>query len=230
MDRAMREPEPVQTRTLAKRPDTDDVLVKEAAAKELGPAAQLANHAKALVVNSESSLTGANTLLGNLKVARERLTEQRTFFTKPLREHVKRIEVLFSPVLKQLEEADEGLRGKVVNFIDDRREQAARAAEELTAKANAAAEKGQAAKAATLALKSVETVEAASVRTMVTDTGSTSTRQVDDFEILDMGAVPKEYLTLDEKSVRAAMRSGVTTIPGLRIFKRTQLAVTAASA
>ena len=212
---------------LAKRAEPSDDLIKVEANKKLGPAATLANRAKAMVVNIESGLINANTLLGELKASRTALEEQRTFFTRPLREHVKRIEELFRPTIKRLEEADDELRGKVVTFIDAKRIEGERAAAELTAKANAAAAKGQESKATALAVKSVETIEAATTRVMTTDAGSTSTRQVDDFEIEYLGSVPKEYLTLDEKAVRAAMRSGVTTITGLRIFKRTTLAVSA---
>lgn len=175
-----------------------------------------------------ATLGKANNLLGELSLAKKRLEEQRGFFTKPLREHVKRIETLFRPTIQQVEEADESLRNKVTTYLDVQRAAAEEAAAIENEKAEKAAAKGQEAKAAQHALAAVETVQAATPRTMASDTGSVATKQVDAYEVEDLGAVPREYFVLDEKAVMTAIRSGLRSIPGIRIYKKTQLAVTAA--
>ena len=47
-------------------------------------------------------------------------------------------------------------------------------------------------------------------------------RQVWSFALEDLSQVPREYLVLDEKKVRQAIRSGERHIPGLRIYQQQQ--------
>jgi hypothetical protein len=47
-------------------------------------------------------------------------------------------------------------------------------------------------------------------------------RNVWTFEIQNLANVPREYLMLDEKKVRQAIRSGERSIPGLMIFQQQQ--------
>lgn len=205
----------------------DLVIEKQHAQKTLGPAALLANRALAHVVNSEAALTTANGLLGDLKASLTNIESSRTFLTKPLRDHVKRIEAQYKPVVDQLEAADEALRNKVLAFYAERQ----KAADEVAAKereaAEKAADKGKDEVAAEHALKAVEVQSAASVKTMVADNASVQVRKGWNFEVEDLGKVPAEYMTLDEKAVRTAIKSGLRTIPGIRIFEENSLAVTA---
>lgn len=45
-------------------------------------------------------------------------------------------------------------------------------------------------------------------------------RKVWSFELIDKSSVPLQFLTLDDKEVHAAIRSGVRDIPGVRIFEK----------
>ena len=47
-------------------------------------------------------------------------------------------------------------------------------------------------------------------------------RNVWTFEVQNVDNVPREYLMLDEKKVRQAIRSGERHIPGLMIFQKQQ--------
>jgi hypothetical protein len=47
-------------------------------------------------------------------------------------------------------------------------------------------------------------------------------RNVWTFEVQNLSNVPREYLMLDEKKVRKAIRSGERSIPGLMIFQKQQ--------
>ena len=42
------------------------------------------------------------------------------------------------------------------------------------------------------------------------------------FQVTDLEAIPKEYLVVDEKKVKEAMKGGVASIPGLQIVKTTK--------
>ena len=47
-------------------------------------------------------------------------------------------------------------------------------------------------------------------------------RKVWTFEVENLANVPREYLMLDEKKVREAIRSGERSVPGLKIFQKQQ--------
>lgn len=53
-----------------------------------------------------------------------------------------------------------------------------------------------------------------------TESGSASGRKVWTFEVVNIDEVPREYLSLNEKKVRDAVRAGVREIPGIRIFQK----------
>lgn len=40
------------------------------------------------------------------------------------------------------------------------------------------------------------------------------------FEVVDINAVPREYLVLDETAVRRAIQAGIREIPGLKIYQK----------
>jgi hypothetical protein len=60
-----------------------------------------------------------------------------------------------------------------------------------------------------------------------TTAGSASTKKVWKFEVTDANAVPREFLLVDEKAIRAAVAAGVRQIAGVRIFEETQVAIKA---
>jgi hypothetical protein len=51
-----------------------------------------------------------------------------------------------------------------------------------------------------------------------TETGSVHQREHWDFELEDISKVGREYLMVDEKKVRQAVKDGVRSIPGFKIF------------
>ncbi len=58
-----------------------------------------------------------------------------------------------------------------------------------------------------------------------TSSGSVGTSKVWKFEIVNAGDVPREFLAVDEKLIRQAVRDGVRQIPGVRIFQGEQVRV-----
>jgi hypothetical protein len=51
------------------------------------------------------------------------------------------------------------------------------------------------------------------------------TRQVWDFEIVDLDKVPRDYMAVLSPVVREAIQLGVREIPGLRIFSKTSVSI-----
>jgi len=64
-------------------------------------------------------------------------------------------------------------------------------------------------------------------RTVRSALGTTSTRKVWDFEVVDPEAVPNTFKTINEQAIRAAVRAGERRIPGVRVFQKDELAVRA---
>lgn len=52
-----------------------------------------------------------------------------------------------------------------------------------------------------------------------------SVRMVWAFEIKDIAQIPSEYLVLNEKAVREAIKAGVREIPGLKIYQKPTVAI-----
>jgi hypothetical protein len=53
-----------------------------------------------------------------------------------------------------------------------------------------------------------------------TESGVASGRKTWTFELADLGKVPREYMTLDERKVNDAIKAGLRNIPGLRIYEK----------
>lgn len=119
-------------------------------------------------------------------------------------------------------------------------------ARKLREQAESAAAQGDAARAAKLESKAESRIEAAAekaeqlkmeaaittapiVNVPLTIAKGISAREEWDFEIVDANAVPREYLMIDEKVIRAMVkaRKGQTKIPGVRVFSRKNLAARA---
>lgn len=212
---------PVAPATLVPTPDS-----------ELAPlatsSAQMFAQVELLRLATQEDAVQAGRMLVQLKGVSGQVEAKRKYLTAPLREHIKRIDAMFKPVTERLEHADQLLRQKLLVY---QQAEAARQAEErakLLAEATEAQEQGDGDTA--LALATQATAMDAAPRTTHVEDGSVQTKKVWDFEVEDMGRVPSEYFTLDEKKVRAAIRSGLREVPGLRIFQREQLAVSVTAA
>lgn len=184
---------------------------------------------RTLTVSTREEAEAATDLAKGITVTLKRLDEERRSWTDPLRAQVDRINAEFKAMRRPLEEADETVRAAIVTY---------RLAEEAAAKAEAArlreleeqdlaaAENARQAGDQEVADAIVQGVLArpdphavahpAPVRGAF---GTGSVRSVWAFEVEDIAQVPREWLTLDEKKVNAAIRNGTRSIPGLLIHE-----------
>lgn len=149
-----------------------------------------------LDVASQADLDFASELLVSVKAKHKAFEERRTAITKPILAAKREVDALFSPVLKPLETAEGILKEKVGAY--------AIAREQERRQLMASGETNPA------ALAPVELVVGVSVK------------ELWDFEVLDAGAVPRRYLTVDRAQVLMSLGED---IPGIRFFKRGQVAV-----
>lgn len=103
-------------------------------------------------------------------------------------------------------------------------EEEARARKASAAEIEAAKKKAEeeAAKIAVVAPTVVSPVVQDAPKVTRTESGSASQRKVWTFEVIDAAQVPREYLMVDEKRIRDAVRMGTRDIPGIRIFEESK--------
>jgi len=188
---------------------------------------QLVAQAALLQVSTQEQAMEAGRMLVQLKTWKGQVEQKRQFFTRPLKEHVKRVEALFKPLIERLDEADAVIRGKVLNYRVESERLAREEQAKLMEQAQAAQASGNDEVALALATQASESN--AGQKTMMLDEGSMQVKRVWDFEVEDYAAIPREFFSFDEKKVRLAIRAGQREIPGIRVFQKEQLAVSSSA-
>ena len=191
---------------------------------EVRKASELVAQTALVNITTQDDAINAGRILQELKVHQKDIKAKRDFMVKPLKEHVARLEALFRPIQERLEGAEASLKAKVLVFTTKQREEAKQREQKLLAEALNAQEDGDNETALALA------TEATSQDVMAKTThfeggGFLQVKEVDAFEVTDLGAVPHEFFSLDESKVRAAIKVGQRDIPGIRVYKKQQAAV-----
>lgn len=185
---------------------------------------------RATIATREDAETMTNNLGTNKRLLKQ-IEDQRVALVKPLNDHVDMINANAKAAAAPLKEADAEGRGKLVAWHEtEERRVKAEAAERVAAEQAAleAAEKAREAGAPDVADAIVQQVADSpdpgvmeKVTPIRTGFATAGTRHGWAFEVEDAAAVPREYLTLDESGIKAAIKRGVRSIPGLRIFETT---------
>lgn len=163
---------------------------------------------------------------------------------KPLKDQVDEIKAMFKRPLELLEEAENIVRKKCNDFlIIERKEQERILAEEQKQKQIEAEKElkkldreekkvgkfdeatGNALKASIAERREDVLNEATRVEAINQSSTNASVRMVWDFEIESIENIPSEFLILDEKKVREAIRAGTREIKGLKIYQKPQVAI-----
>lgn len=183
----------------------------------------LVEGAESFLIQSDEDVDSASKFLKVIAESRKTVEERRQFFVRPLNNHVSAINEMFKKFLAPAVEADRILRGKIATFRteqqrtrleEQKRIQAAADALQKKLNEEAEAEGVPAAK-----------VMAGTVLAPPSTLGNVNIRKVWKFDVLDDEMVPREYLVVDEKLIRAAVAGGAREIPGVRIYQDEQIAV-----
>lgn len=195
---------------------------------------QLVEQCERAVIDSNESAEKMTDLLGIIKARKDRAEDARKALVKPLNDHVKFINNQFKESSASLLHADQIGRRKLGDYLTQKRE-SERAEQE---RARREAEDRAINEAAKLEaegrnLEATQVVETASNIPQGTSSGPTrgmmgakaSTVSRWTFEIEDISKIPHGYMTPDEKIIAAAIREGIRSIPGIRIFEKTSVAI-----
>jgi len=172
--------------------------------------ATLVAKATRLEVAAVEDENNAYDILGEIKKRLKEIEKRRTSITKPLLESKKAADTLFKALSEPFKQADQIIRDKVLVFRKEQ-EKKAQAEQERREKIQAAHE-----------AKGHETHQLEEVEP---DVGESVVTKRWTFEVTRLGNVPRKFLMIDNVKIRAAIRDGMRSIPGLRIFQEEGLRV-----
>jgi len=194
-------------------------------------ALELADQIKAVQVVDNAAAAKITELL-TLAATKQREVEQhRRSITDPLKKRAKEIEDAVRPLVEALGALITAGKSKVISWQRaererveaERRERERQEAEAISQARAQAAETG-----GPVAVANVPPPVAEAPRGVKTDYGSAQVKALWRFEVEDASKVPPEFMEPNLKAIGAAVRAGVRSIPGVRIYEDATVAVTAA--
>lgn len=195
-------------------------------------------------IQNEADKENACLLLKDICDYKKAVEKQKKELTAPLKKEAKEIDDKFKQPLQFLNEADALVRSKINFFLNEQKrkiEEAAAAAkkieedkaleqaeklEQLKAGAGEYDDVTRAAMIEAITDKQDKIINDTAKTEKINQSSATSTvRQIWTFRVVDFSKIPADYLILDEKKVRDAIRGGCRDITGLEIFQQSQVAV-----
>lgn len=210
--------------------------------------ADLANvqkHLEGLVIKDQGGAVAVHNGLAETKRLRELAEMTRKAQVSPLNDQVRVLNNAWRPLTDALDKLEATAKRTLLAWNQAEAERVAReqeaarkAREEAARKEREALAKAEATKSSKVREREMAKANAASQELMAarvaepmaaptgikTDHGSSWTRLEWVHKVVDPQAVPREFLAVDEKAIRAAVAKGVRDIPGVTIYQEEQIA------
>ena len=173
----------------------------------------IVKQATSIQIEKTEDMEPATEFLKQVVARKKRFEELRLFFTKPLNDHIKQVNAEFKNLSVPLEDIERDVKNKMVAFRKIEQEKIFKEQEKLLAKAETmkTEKKQEEYREKAEEIKQETKIESKS--------GEVRFRKVWKFEITDETSIPREYLKVDETSIRQAISSGLREINGVRIFE-----------
>lgn len=188
--------------------------------REMGEVEQYAHRmvqtAADLVVNDDKTYEFANQIVVDMSGRIKSVKEKMDFFTKPIKQHVKVIDGFFKTILDPLKQADELIRAKIVRYRMEQQELA-----EVLADGN---QQGAITIPAAAEQKSTRVNGGQMVFSTVWDFEITDADQIETGVLREVVNTARGREAL-ESVIRAHVKAGRRSMPGVRIFKSEQPSV-----
>jgi hypothetical protein len=187
--------------------------------------AMLATAEQRAVIRNEAEDVSAKELRAEIKENLKQWDATRHALTDPAEAYKKTVIGVFKTAMEPAERALAMLDRGISSFFLAQRE-AARKEQERLDKLAAAKQARLEAKAeakgeeAPPPIIPMPVVSGPAKTTQLAGGGKVTTALVWTFEVTDAAAVPREWLIVNEQAIGAAVRAGLRTIPGVRIFER----------
>ena len=187
----------------------------------------LAEQCSLIIVHDKPSLLEAKDMAKEAKKIEDAIEKRRVEFTKPLLDTQRDIKAMADNLKVDLQEAIKELRHRILTYEEEQERQRlaeiARIEQERKEQEEALRAKAMAEQEITPEeIDQLIATKEAQVE-IVMAPAETSLRKVWAYEITHPNKIPREYMTIDEKAIGAAVRSGVREIPGVKIFQKNQL-------
>lgn len=167
------------------------------------------------ITNDQAQEKAVNDLV-KIKKEKTRGDQIRRFFTDPLNEQIKKINALFQPSIKALEQAEQTIRTKLVGY----QEALANKAEAAKAKTMEKIDTGQL--SVEQGVKKIENLKVPE-KTVRTETATVSYTIRPRIEVEDESKLPREYLAPDMVKIKtvglALYKAGQSAIPGTKVVE-----------
>ncbi len=181
--------------------------------------------AEAVDIQDADGLEEAVAVGGEIKSLFNAIEKRRKEMKAPALEFGRAVDRVAKMYTGRLKAAEGDLKRKMAVFRQ-MQEQERRRRERERQQALEAAQKRADEEAAAKGFEPV-TIEAAPEpepeKTVRTEKGAATFRGVWTFKVVDPAQVPREYLCVDEKKIRQAVKAGVREIPGVDIFEDVQV-------
>ena len=178
--------------------------------------------AEAMVVKTDDDYSKASTVLKWIADTEKKCESRRKFFVDPLNEHVRRVNLFFKNFTEPLNEFRRKIEAKMLEYraeTERKRQEEEKRLMKQQEKVNKKLEaKGQEPLPAVAIPQAPKT-------TFTGDGGTVTAKKVWAWQVVDEKKIPREWFSLDEKKVNAAVRGGLREIPGIKIFQKESLAV-----
>jgi len=194
----------------------------------------LAARSVILKITDAASSQEANNALIEVTSMHKAVKEKLETITKPMNQALKAARDFFNPALAQLDTLALQLRQGIVAYnraaalvAENQRKEAADKAEAAAAKGDMKAALAHATDAVSVVAPARAVMASSAVATAASNIkhAQVTTRKRWTFKVVNLKKVPREYLELNEKVVRATISSGIREIDGLEIFQEDGLAV-----
>lgn len=173
-----------------------------------------------LVVKRDNFEEVVSTLV-EVNAVKNMLDVQRRKFVDPLNKQVKQINEEFKKHAQPLEEIDDLLREKLIDY---RRQLSVQLGQGLTAQDVLKSIEGKATTPGGALDIPVLQSEVVLPSTVICPQGEVIFRRVKKWRVKDEKLIPRDYLTIDEKKVNEAVREG-REIPGIEVYYDDEIAV-----
>lgn len=200
-------------------PKTDQRVLKM-----LAESNQLLDYANAMVIATDGDYEKAVNDMVTIRNLKKALEAQRVEYVKPLNDFVKGIQADFKVITEPINQADIVLGGKMLGFQDAARARI-QAEEQINRKRVEAAQEEMELKGELTQPLDLIPVTAAAPKTVQAEAGSVGSRVNRKWDLEDKALVPMEYLILDNTKITRLVKSGIPSIPGIRIYEERTLTV-----
>lgn len=202
----------------------------------------LASNCSNIIVN-DSSLDSSKSLLKKAKRVETIIEDIRKKITSPILEQKRIIDEYAKGLVKELNESVKDLRSRVLSFEVEKEEQRKIEVQKLADALNLKvlelqAEESKLSELIKSDLDSLSDADFQKVSSLKDEllnynqiddsldaAKSKNLSRVLDYTVTDISLVPHEYLMIDDKAVKAALKSGVRSISGINIFYNHHLVI-----